>query len=87
MIEAFKIPSGSMLPTLAIGDHIFVNKFIYGLASAVYDDMGCSVGHTESKGRCHSIQVSTGSLLSTLSNELSPLRAIIFAWMMAGSIR
>ncbi|MFH1873871.1 MAG: signal peptidase I [Pseudomonadota bacterium] len=31
IIEAFKIPSGSMLPTLSIGDHIFVNKFIYGL--------------------------------------------------------
>jgi signal peptidase I len=31
VIEAFKIPSGSMLPTLSIGDHIFVNKFIYGL--------------------------------------------------------
>jgi len=31
VFEAFKIPSGSMLPTLSIGDHIFVNKFIYGL--------------------------------------------------------
>jgi signal peptidase I len=31
VIEAFKIPSGSMIPTLQIGDHIFVNKFIYGL--------------------------------------------------------
>jgi signal peptidase I len=30
IVEAFKIPSGSMLPTLQIGDHIFVNKFIYG---------------------------------------------------------
>lgn len=30
-LEAFKIPSGSMIPTLSIGDHIFVNKFIYGL--------------------------------------------------------
>ena len=31
VIEAFKIPSPSMVPTLRIGDHIFVNKFIYGL--------------------------------------------------------
>ncbi len=31
VIEAFKIPSSSMYPTLEIGDHIFVNKFIYGM--------------------------------------------------------
>ena len=31
IIQAFKIPSGSMLPTLQIGDHILVNKFIYGI--------------------------------------------------------
>ncbi|MBI5187745.1 MAG: signal peptidase I [Nitrospirae bacterium] len=30
IIQAFKIPSGSMVPTLLIGDHILVNKFIYG---------------------------------------------------------
>jgi len=30
IIEPYKIPSGSMIPTLFIGDHIFVNKFSYG---------------------------------------------------------
>lgn len=31
IVQAFKIPSGSMENTLLIGDHLFVNKFIYGL--------------------------------------------------------
>ncbi len=31
IIQAFKIPSGSMKETLLIGDHILVNKFIYGV--------------------------------------------------------
>jgi len=31
IVQAFKIPSGSMIPTLAIGDHILVNKLSYGI--------------------------------------------------------
>ncbi len=31
IVQAFKIPSGSMIPTLKIGDHILVNKLSYGI--------------------------------------------------------
>jgi signal peptidase I len=31
VVQAFKIPSGSMEDTLLIGDHLFVNKFVYGI--------------------------------------------------------
>ncbi|KPA19502.1 signal peptidase protein I [Candidatus Magnetomorum sp. HK-1] len=31
IVQAFKIPSGSMIPTLLVGDHILVSKFIYGV--------------------------------------------------------
>lgn len=45
--EPFKIPSGSMMPTLLVGDFILVNKFAYGLRLPVLDTKILAVGEPE----------------------------------------
>lgn len=37
IIQAFKIPSPSMVPTLLVGDHILVNKFLFGFTAPFKD--------------------------------------------------
>jgi signal peptidase I len=37
IVQAFKIPSSSMEPTLLVGDYILVNKFIYGVRIPLMD--------------------------------------------------
>ena len=41
IVQAFKIPSGSMIPTLQIGDHILVNKLAYGIRIPVLEPLSC----------------------------------------------
>lgn len=47
VVQAFKIPSGSMEPTLQVGDHILVNKFIYGIRLPVTNTIIIPVSEPE----------------------------------------
>ena len=47
LFEPFKIPSGSMIPTLLIGDFILVNKFTYGIRLPVINRKVVELGRPE----------------------------------------
>lgn len=49
VVQAFKIPSGSMIPTLLIGDHILVNKFSYGIKNPFNGTVWIPLGTPERK--------------------------------------
>ena len=44
LVEPFRIPSGSMMPTLLIGDFILVNKFSYGIRLPILDRKVVEIG-------------------------------------------
>ena len=45
IVEPFKIPSGSMMPTLLAGDYILVNKFTYGLRVPILNNTFFEINH------------------------------------------
>ena len=47
VIQAFKIPSGSMIPTLLIGDHLLVSKFIYGIKNPLNGETWVTIERPE----------------------------------------
>ena len=47
LVEPFKIPSGSMIPTLQVGDFILVNKFTYGIRLPIISHKIMDIGNPE----------------------------------------
>ncbi|MCB5205654.1 signal peptidase I [Methylovorus mays] len=47
VVEPFKIPSASMMPTLIAGDFILVNKFIYGLRVPILNNTFLDIRHPQ----------------------------------------
>jgi signal peptidase I len=66
VVEAFQIPSGSMIPTLEVGDHIFVSKFSYGLSIPFTDTKILQYGTPQRGGR-HRVQVPQDTSTTTSS--------------------
>ena len=58
LFEPFKIPSGSMIPTLMIGDLILVNKFHYGVRLPVINQK-ITEGTAASAWRCDGVSLPT----------------------------
>ena len=52
VVEPFRIPSGSMLPTLQNGDFILVNKYLYGIRMPLTNDKVFEVDDPE-RGDIH----------------------------------
>ncbi len=44
VVQAFKIPSGSMKPSLLIGDHLLVSKFAYGIRNPFSGEVWVNLG-------------------------------------------
>ena len=60
VVQAFKIPTGSMEPNLLIGDHLLVNKLVFGPYASGAEQTLLPMKEMQPRGR-HRVQVSRRS--------------------------
>ena len=74
VVQAFKIPTGSMEENLLIGDHLLVNKFVFGPTASPVGARAAADRDDQARQR-HRLQVSRRSRSATSSSASSACRA------------
>ena len=57
VVQAFKIPTGSMEETLLIGDHLLVNKFVFGPTESALRARAAADRHDQARATCWSSSI------------------------------
>src|SRR3989338_5287433 len=85
LVEPFKIPSGSMMPTLLVGDFILVNKYTYGLRVPVANNTFFEMKHPQ-RGEVMVLNIAT-SKFSSMASQWNRRKTVIMTTWRRGLTR